>query len=98
VQVIGQTQDLMDLQRILRRSDTKLDDQAQQNLTRCARFLLHYWLQHVTTCLPAARAMVGVAPVMLLSVRNACVTCTAAPTLSWCNDECRIYSRHILDL
>lgn len=70
VQVIGQTQDLMDLQRILRRSETKLGDQAQQNLTRCARFLLHYWLQHATTCLPAARSMVGVAPVMLSVCQN----------------------------
>lgn len=35
-QVIGQTQDLIDLQRILRRSETKLGDQAQQNMTRYA--------------------------------------------------------------
>lgn len=35
-EVIGQTQDLMDLQRILRRSEAKLGDQAQQNMTRWA--------------------------------------------------------------
>jgi hypothetical protein len=34
VQVIGQTQDLFDLQRILKRSETKLGNQAQQNMTR----------------------------------------------------------------
>lgn len=37
-EVVGQTQDLMDLQRILKRSETKLGDQAQQNMTRWAVF------------------------------------------------------------
>ena len=32
--MIGQTQDLVDLQRILKRSETKLGNQAQQNMTR----------------------------------------------------------------
>jgi hypothetical protein len=35
-EVIGQTQDLFDLQRILKRSETKLGNQAQQNMTRWA--------------------------------------------------------------
>ena len=41
MQVIGQTQDLFDLQRILKRSETKLGNQAQQNMTR-----LEYETQH----------------------------------------------------
>ncbi len=36
IQVLGQTQDLVDLQRILLRGTTKLSDQAQQNMTRWA--------------------------------------------------------------
>lgn len=35
-QVLGQTQDLVDLQRILLRGTTKLTDNAQQNMTRWA--------------------------------------------------------------
>eukprot|EP00884_Botryococcus_braunii_P012174 jgi/Botrbrau1/20958/Bobra.0135s0076.1 len=37
-EVIGQTADLVDLQRIMNRSKTKLSDSAQQNLTRWAAF------------------------------------------------------------
>ena len=33
-QIMGQTADLMDLQRILQRSQNKLNDSAQQNITR----------------------------------------------------------------
>lgn len=35
-QVLGQTQDMVDLQRILLRGNTKLSDNAQQNMTRWA--------------------------------------------------------------